>query len=96
MNGADLEKPVGVEVRAVSSNERFPLGQFIIALWLQSCTTQRQAGIFASKYFANDDHSQRNICFFHVCSPYFLLKHFGLDDKMTSHTALSWFGQHLV
>ena len=33
MNGADLEKPLGVEVRAVSAHERFPLGHFIIALW---------------------------------------------------------------
>ena len=33
MNRADLEKPLGVEVGAVTSNEQFPLGQFITAFW---------------------------------------------------------------
>ena len=55
-------------------------------LLLQSCTTQRYAGIFASNFFANDEHSQRNIRFFHMRSPYFLSEYFGLDDKMTSRT----------
>ena len=55
-------------------------------LLLQSCTTQRQAGIFASKVFANDEHLQKNIGFFHMCRPYFLSENFGLDDNMTSRT----------
>ena len=33
MNEGDLEKPPGVEVGAVSANERLSLGQFKIALW---------------------------------------------------------------
>ena len=55
-------------------------------LLLQFCTTQRQAGIFDSKCFANDEHSKRNIPFFSRVE-LFLSEHFGLDDKMTSRTA---------
>ena len=28
---------------------------------LQSCTTQRQAGIFANFFFTNDEHAQRDV-----------------------------------
>ena len=55
-------------------------------LLLQSCATQREAGIFATNFFLNDAHSQRNIPFCHVWSPFFLSEHFGLDERTTSLT----------
>ena len=79
INWADLQKPLRVNDGAVSANERYPLGQFKIAVWrierdLTCCCSivQHSDKLACSprNYFANDEHSEGNI--FHVCSCHFL------------------------
>ena len=48
-------------------------------LLLQSCTAQRQDGIF---FFTKDERSQRDN--FYVWSCHFASEHFGFDDMMTT------------
>ena len=60
---------------------------FLVFHCVNSAISSFEGSIFASNFFANDEHSQRNIrFFFHMCSPYFLSEHCGVDDMMTSRT----------